>query len=617
MINLYAEARTLTDVVGRINYATNLESQGEKLVMVAGNMDLVMWKQLANTCRVTFKPRKMLADVRQKDGNLKKELVDDKCCEAREIIVQLPNNFLHFPQSYQKKLMERLAVFIKTQTGTENVIALHDSHAGRDGEANVHVHIIFAERIALRQPIDVYAERNLFYDESGKRVYKKTEILDGAGQLRAGCRIAPKGTLRYTKYFGTQIEAFKNPIWLDGVKHRLCDWVNTELRPDELRQVYDPSGPYLAQHHIGKPRYDSSGELVGEQEMISRWNKNVIVFNKCVRAGVIKLKEAQDYKTQLSLAPGFFAQCDELEEILSHSELQHFSRSDLDRATYAELELSISQSEMLPRCFEGEDEKKKQLLRQLYRQSHLTWQAYRAEIDFTRKALLSRQAREISASIEQLRAELGYDSYPTTYRRKQAVMGVAGQVWELSVGRQDAKADALNARAIAYQELCTRRDRLKMLRCQTVEEKRGGRRRDRKAEARRKKERMEMIELSKELLGDAVKEYKAAKKTYKIYTGTERLLAEYRAYALQVAADEELSDYEAERARNKYLAAARRLQEPNEKILREMEKHLDDLKKSQAIRKERNQNTAKNETAIPVQHDETEKQKCFADDKER
>ena len=55
-----------------------------------------------------------------------------------------------------------------------------------------HIHLIFSERKLLDEPVEKTATRNMFYDENGKHVRTKKEILDEVGQLRCGCKIISK-----------------------------------------------------------------------------------------------------------------------------------------------------------------------------------------------------------------------------------------------------------------------------------------------------------------------------------------------------------------------------------------------------------------------------------------
>ena len=68
--------------------------------------------------------------------------------------------------------------------GTECIAALH--HNKR--KTNYHIHLIFAERKLLDEPIIKIASRNMFYDENGKHVRTKKEILGEDGEIREGPR---------------------------------------------------------------------------------------------------------------------------------------------------------------------------------------------------------------------------------------------------------------------------------------------------------------------------------------------------------------------------------------------------------------------------------------------
>lgn len=158
-INMFVRETKLPDVVGRVDYATHPDRQHEKLLAVVGNTDPEFWQHLAADCQATFKPR--THTVRKKDGTIVE--VPDKCCEAREYIVMLPNSFMDLPPETQAQKLRALSNYIHKKTGTENVVALHNSHAGKSGPGNVHVHIIIAERRALPTIEIVTATRNLFF----------------------------------------------------------------------------------------------------------------------------------------------------------------------------------------------------------------------------------------------------------------------------------------------------------------------------------------------------------------------------------------------------------------------------------------------------------------------
>ena len=62
----------------------------------------------------------------------------------------------------------------KKRYGVECFSALH--HNKR--KTNLHIHMIFAERKRLEQPIEKIAARNMFYDEQGRHARTKKEYLD-------------------------------------------------------------------------------------------------------------------------------------------------------------------------------------------------------------------------------------------------------------------------------------------------------------------------------------------------------------------------------------------------------------------------------------------------------
>ena len=56
-------------------------------------------------------------------------------------------------------------------------------------KTNYHIHLIFAERNYLDEPIEKIATRNMFYDEKGNHVRTKKEILDENGTIRKRCKV--------------------------------------------------------------------------------------------------------------------------------------------------------------------------------------------------------------------------------------------------------------------------------------------------------------------------------------------------------------------------------------------------------------------------------------------
>ena len=98
----------------------------------------------------------------------------------------------------------------------------------------------------LANPVEKIATRNMFYDETGKHVRTKKEILDEAGQLRSGCKIIPKGEVYERTFFTIKDSRFKSDSFLDEVKRSYTDLINIYVRDDkEKLKVFDKNGVYL------------------------------------------------------------------------------------------------------------------------------------------------------------------------------------------------------------------------------------------------------------------------------------------------------------------------------------------------------------------------------------
>ena len=75
----------------------------------------------------------------------------------------------------------------------------------------------------------------MFYDENGKHVRTKKEILDEAGQLRKGCKIIPKGEVYERTLFNIKDSRFKNDRFLDEVKRSYTDLINIYVKDDKQK----------------------------------------------------------------------------------------------------------------------------------------------------------------------------------------------------------------------------------------------------------------------------------------------------------------------------------------------------------------------------------------------
>lgn len=123
-------------------------------------------------------------------------------------------------------LTNNMAELILLKTRREYLIAaLH--HNKR--KTTYHIHLIFAERKLLDEPIIKIASRNMFYDENGKHVRTKKEILGEDGEIREVCSIVKKGEVYEKKLFTAKDERFKSNSFLDGVKHSYTDLTLSEI----------------------------------------------------------------------------------------------------------------------------------------------------------------------------------------------------------------------------------------------------------------------------------------------------------------------------------------------------------------------------------------------------
>ena len=219
----------LTNLKGRINYILSLARQ-ENLYAVYETTDRKFWRELAKC----------------KQEEFRKSGTKGTCIEARELIIALPESFV----DYQPELLLHLFTeHFKNHYGTECIAALHHNKP----KTNYHIHLIFSERNLLKEPIEKVASRSMFYDENGKRVRTKKEILDDAGQLRKGCKIIPKGEVYERIIFTAKDSRFKSENFLNEVKHSYTDLINIYVKEDkEKLKVFDKSRVYLPMKKVGK-----------------------------------------------------------------------------------------------------------------------------------------------------------------------------------------------------------------------------------------------------------------------------------------------------------------------------------------------------------------------------
>lgn len=239
----------LHNVRGRITYISSRIKQ-ENLYAVYETTDRHYWTELAR-----FNQQEFL-----KSGT------EGKCIEARELIIALPESFSDLYD--HDRLLQMFTNLFKEKYGVECVSALH--HNKR--KTNYHIHLIFSERELLPDPIEKIATRNMFYDEQGKHVRTKKEIIDENGEVRKGCKVVKKGGVYERTLFTAKNKLFKQEDFVDEVKHFYTDHINLLVKDDrEKLHVFDSNGLYLATKKIGKN--NPKAELIRtDNENRMRWN---------------------------------------------------------------------------------------------------------------------------------------------------------------------------------------------------------------------------------------------------------------------------------------------------------------------------------------------------------
>ena len=242
----------LPDVCGRVDYISN-PSRQEHLYAAYTTVKPEFWKLLAEQAQFDF---------------WRSNQKESKCIEARELIIALPESFQRIePETLLKIFAEKFRI----EYGMQCTAALHHNRT----KTNYHIHLVFADRELLREKEVKIASRNMFYNEKGRHVRTKKEILDEAGNIRPGCRILPKGEPYEMRYFSARKDEFKSSRFLPEVKQMYTGLIN-ELATDEAdrQEVFDPSGPYLPTKKIGKNN-PLEKEIRADNALRQEWNRTV------------------------------------------------------------------------------------------------------------------------------------------------------------------------------------------------------------------------------------------------------------------------------------------------------------------------------------------------------
>lgn len=250
--NSFIQMSKLHNVRGRITYISSHAKQ-ENLYAVYETTDRPYWTELAR-----FNQQEFL-----KSGT------EGKCIEARELIIALPESFpdLYYPD----KLLQLFTNRFKEKYGVECISALH--HNKR--KTNYHIHLIFSERELLPEPIEKIATRNIFYNEQGKHVRTKKEILDNSGNVRKGCKVIKKGEVYERIPFTIKNPLFKQETFVDEAKRFYTDLINLLIEDEKDKlHVFDRNGLYLATKKIGKNN-PKAEQIKADNDVRMQWNHEV------------------------------------------------------------------------------------------------------------------------------------------------------------------------------------------------------------------------------------------------------------------------------------------------------------------------------------------------------
>ena len=241
----------LTAVGDRIDYISNPERQ-EHCYAFYATAAPEFWERLSEQAQFDF------WKSHQKTG---------KCIEARELIIALPESL----QAYDPKLiLQYFTESFRQKYGVQCAAALHHNKT----KTNYHIHLIFADRDVLEKTEVKKATRNMFYDESGRHVRTKKEILDEQGNVRPGCHILKRGETYDIKWFSAKKEIFKSHDFLHEAKMMYTELINRIVSDNEKLKVFDPSGPYIPTKKIGKN--NPKEEMIkSDNELRQEWNRTV------------------------------------------------------------------------------------------------------------------------------------------------------------------------------------------------------------------------------------------------------------------------------------------------------------------------------------------------------
>ena len=240
----------LGNVTGRIDYIQNPKRQ-EHLYATYNTAPDKFWDLLAKQNRFDY----------HRSGT------KGQCIEARELMIALPEVLR------EKDPDEMLRLFTDAFREKYGVYCAAAIHHNKE-MTNYHIHLIYSERKLRDRVEEKIAARNMFYDETGRHVRTKKEILDADGTVRPGCYIVPKGMVYEYSGFQPKEKLFKQRNFTDEARGFFTGLIN-ELVPEEDKlTVFPRGGPFLATQKIGKNN-PKEAEIKKSNEVRQEWNAAV------------------------------------------------------------------------------------------------------------------------------------------------------------------------------------------------------------------------------------------------------------------------------------------------------------------------------------------------------
>lgn len=238
------------DLAGRIDYIKNPDRQEHLYTTYCTTNDSDFWTEL----------------IEENQREFHKYNCGGKCVEAREWIIALEESLV---QENPNKIIRAFVDAFKEKYGVECVAALHHN----ESKTNYHIHLIFADRKLLAEPVIKVAERRMYYDEQGRHSRTKKAVCDSDGRLREGCTVIEKGEVYEKTIFAGKVEHFKEKAFQEEVKQLFTEINNSFIKDESRRlQVFDRDSVYLPTKKIGKnnPREE---QIKADNAVRQEWNR--------------------------------------------------------------------------------------------------------------------------------------------------------------------------------------------------------------------------------------------------------------------------------------------------------------------------------------------------------